>query len=327
MKAVSYTRFGPAGEVLEMSELPTPSPAPGEVLIRLSHSGVNPSDAKARAGARPGVTKPAFPRIIPHSDGAGIIEAVGDGVDAARIGTAVWIWNGQWQRSHGTAADYIALPGPQAVPLPEGVTPETGACLGIPGLTAAHAVFGNGAVAGRTLLISGGAGAVGHNAVQLAKWGGATVIATASPPDHARVTAAGADLVLDYRDPDRAAKITAAAGDGVDHAIEVEFGANAEMLADVLRPGGRITAYGSAKEMTPALPFGPMMFKALTLEMVLIYALAAPSRARAIQVLHEALVSGALVPAIDTSLPLARAAEAHDRVLTLGRTGAMLLEI
>jgi NADPH2:quinone reductase len=201
MHAISYTRFGAAADVLEWGKVDTPDPGPGEVLVRLSHSGVNPSDAKARAGARPGVTKPAFPRIIPHSDGAGVIEAVGDGVNNARISERVWIWNGQWQRSHGTAAEYIALPAAQAVPMPDAISAETGACLGIPGLTAAHTVFGGGDVKGQTLLISGGAGAVGHNAVQLAKWGGAKVIATASPRDVERVRAAGADHVLDSTPP------------------------------------------------------------------------------------------------------------------------------
>ncbi len=327
MKAISYTRFGPAAEVLELGEVVNPAPGPGEVLVRLSHSGVNPSDAKARAGARPGVTKPAFPRIIPHSDGAGIIEAVGDGVESSRVGEAVWIWNGQWQRSHGTAAEYIALPSEQAVPLPDGVSAETGACLGIPGLTAAHVVFGSGAVEGKTLLVSGGAGAVGHNAVQLAKWGGATVIATASPRDHARVRAAGADHVFDYRSPDLAASVHEASGGGVERAIEVEFGANIDLLAQVLKPGGCIIAYGSGRNMTPTLPFGPLMFKAIGIELVFVYSLDFDARARAISHLHKALLEGALKPAIDQVLPLSRAAEAHDAVMRAGRAGAVLLEI
>lgn len=327
MKCISYTRFGPAAEVLELVEMPVPTPEPGEVLVRLSHSGVNPSDANARAGARPGVTKPAFPRIIPHSDGTGVIEAVGEGVESARIGEPVWLWNGQWQRAFGTAAEYIALPSAQAVPLPEAVSAQTGACLGIPGLTAAHAVFGNGSVDGRTLLISGGAGAVGHNAVQLAKWGGARVIATASARDHERVRAAGADHVFDYSDPKLAESIMDASGGGVDHAIEVEFGSNALLLAEVLKTGARVAAYGSAKQMTPTLPFGPMMFKAITIEMVLIYVLDAQARARAIGLLHEALLGGGLTPAVDTVLPLSEAAQAHEAVMRSGRAGAVLLEI
>lgn len=328
MRAISYDRFGPAAEVLQLGDMELPAPAPGEVRVRLAWSGVNPSDAKARAGTRPGVTKPAFDRIIPHSDGAGEIDAVGDGVDAARIGQRVWIWNGQWQRAFGTAAEAICLPEDQAVPLPDGVDIAAGATLGIPGLTAAHAVFGGGNVAGQTLLISGGAGAVGHNAVQLAKWGGATVIATARGDGLMRAAEAGADHCLDYTDPDLAAQIVSATGGkGVDRAVEVEFGRNAAMLAEVMRPQGTICAYGSGAEMTPVLPFGPYLFKALTLDIVLIYILDAAPRTAAIHRLHEALLTGALRPAIAGTYPLAECAAAQDAVMTPGRSGAVLLEI
>ncbi len=328
MRAISYDRFGPAADVLERVEIDTPAPGPGEVRVRLAWSGVNPSDAKARAGARPGVTKPAFDRIIPHSDGAGEIDAVGSGVDAARIGQRVWVWNGQWQRPFGTAAEAICLPDAQAVHLPEGVDLAAGATLGIPGLTAAHAVFGSGDVAGQTLLISGGAGAVGHSAVQLAKWGGATVIATARGDGLTRAAEAGADHCLDYTDPELAAQILAASGGaGVDRAVEVEFGRNVTMLAEVMRPQGTICAYGSGAEMTPVLPFGPYLFKALTLDILLIYILHATARTQAIHRLHAALQAGALHPAIAGTYPLADCAAAQDAVMTPGRAGAVLLEI
>jgi len=326
MRAISSEGFGPARDVLVLDDIETPAPAPGEVLVRLSFSGVNPSDAKARAGARPGVTKPAFPRIIPHSDGSGMIEAVGDGVSDGRIGERVWIWNGQWQRAFGTAAEFIALPSEQAVPLPDGIALETGATLGIPGLTACHTVFGGGDVAGQTLLISGGAGAVGHNAVQLAKWGGAKVIATASKGAADYVKAAGADVVLDYADPDLTGKILEASG-GIDRAIEVEFGENATLLAEVMKPLGTIAAYGSGKDMTPELPFGPYLFKALKIDITLIYILPAPERKTAIERLHTALKAGALTPSIDTTYPLADCAAAHDRAMQPGRRGAVLLQI
>jgi len=328
MRAVFYDRFGPAAEVLSLGEVDTPAPGPGEVLVRLAFSGVNPSDAKARAGARPGVTRPPFPRIIPHSDGAGVIEAVGAGVDRSRIGERVWVFNGQWQRPCGTAADYIALPAAQAVPLPEGVALETGACLGIPGLTAAQTVFGGGEVAGRTLLISGGAGAVGHNAVQLARWGGARVIATAAPDAAGRVRAAGAEAVFDYADPELAAKIIdATRGRGIDRAVEVEFGRNAALLAEVMAPLGTIAAYGSARDMTPQLPFGAMLFKALKIDITLVYILPDPARKAAIGRLHKALCEGALKPEIHARYPLEDCARAHDAVLGHGRKGAVLLEI
>ena len=328
MRAVTYDRFGPAGDVLTLDTIDTPSPGAGEVLVRLAWSGVNPSDAKARVGTRPGVTKPPFARIVPHSDGAGVIEAVGDGVDGARVGQRVWIWNGQCQRAFGTAAEYIALPAEQAVPLPEGVDLATGATLGIPGLTACQTVLGGGDIAGRTLLISGGAGAVGHTAVQLAKWAGATVIATCSPGAEPRVRAAGADHVLDYSDPDLSARITEITGGrGVDRAVEVEFGENAALLGEVMAPLGTIATYGSGKDMAPTLPFGPFLFKALKIDISLIYILPAPERQRAIATLHSALQSGALRPEIGARLPLKDCAAAHNAVMTPGRAGAVLLDV
>ncbi|SLN50979.1 Phthiocerol synthesis polyketide synthase type I PpsC [Roseovarius albus] len=327
MRAMHYSRFGPAADVLELATVDTPSPAAGEVLVRLAYSGVNPSDSKARAGTRPGVTKPAFDQIIPHSDGSGVIKAVGDDVDQSRIGQRVWIYNGQWQRAFGTAAEYIALPAEQAVPLPEDVSLETGATLGIPGLTATQTVFGGGDVTGKTLLISGGAGAVGHNAVQLAKWAGATVIATASPSGNDRVRAAGAEHVLDYNDPELPQKIMDLSNGGVDRAIEVEFGTNAALLAEVMKPLGTVATYGSGKALTPELPFGPYLFKALKIDITLIYILPAPERAAAIVRLHQALSDGALQPAIATTYPLESCAEAQDAVMTSGRTGAVLLDM
>lgn len=328
MRAITYDRFGPASDVLTLTRIEPPAPAAGEVLVRLAWSGVNPSDAKARAGIRPGVTKPPFPQIIPHSDGAGVIEAVGAGVDAARIGERVWIWNGQWQRAYGTAAEYIALPQAQAVPLPDGVDLATGAVLGIPGLTACQTVFGSGDVAGQTLLISGGAGAVGHIAVQLAKWGGATVIATCSKEAEARVRAAGADHVLEYRDPDLTARIMEITGGrGVDRAVEVEFGENIAVLPEVVAPLGTIAVYGSGKQMAPTLPFGPYLFKALKIDITLIYILPDAARDAAIATLHKTLQDGALRPEIGARYALADCAEAHEAVMTPGRTGAVLLEI
>lgn len=327
MRAITYDKFGAASDVLTLTEVETPSPGIGEVLVRLNVSGVNPSDAKARAGVRPGVTKPAFDIVIPHSDGAGVIEAVGDGVPDARVGERVWIWNGQWQRAFGTAADYIALPARNAVPLPDAVSFDQGATLGIPGLTACHTVFGGGDIAGKIVVISGGAGAVGHMAVQLAKWGGATVIATSSVDAEAHVLAAGADVVLDYADPDLARKILDASDGGVDRAVEVEFGQNAALLADVMKPQATIAVYGSGKSMTPELPFGPFLFKALKIDISLIYILAAPEREAAIARLHAALEDGALHPSIDVTLPLEHCAKAHDRVMTPGRRGAVVLHM
>ncbi|APE44408.1 zinc-binding dehydrogenase [Sulfitobacter alexandrii] len=327
MQAITYDRFGPAREVLEIRETDNPAPGPGEVRVRLALSGVNPSDVKARAGTRPGVTKPAFPLIVPHSDGAGEIEAVGAGVDPARIGQRVWIWNGQWQRSHGTAATHITLPAQQAVPLPNGVGFDVGANLGIPGLTACHAVFGGGDVAGETVLVQGGAGTVGLLAVQLARWGGARVIATCSAADSDRVREAGADAVIDYRADDLADQVIAANdGKPVETVVEVEFGLNIAADTGLIAPNGRLAAYGSAKEMEPALSFGPLLFKAVTIDIILIYLLPAAPRALAIDRLHHALADGALHCPTERIFPLAETAAAHEAVEKGARNGAILVD-
>lgn len=328
MRAITYDRFGPAAEVLTLSDLPTPDPAPGEVLVRLQTSGVNPSDVKARAGGRPGVTAPPFPTIIPHSDGAGVVEAVGAGVDDARVGQRVWVWNGQWGRAFGTAAEYITLPEGQAVPLGDAISFEQGATLGIPAMTAAHVVLGNGPVAGKTLLISGGAGTVGHLAVQIAAQSGARVIATARGSGLDAARAAGAEAVFDYTDPDLAAQILAA-NDGapVDQIIEVEFGKNLATNTAVIAENGRIVAYGSAQDMTPTLPFYPLMFKAVTLELALIYLLSPAQRAQAIGHLNTLLDAGKLTARVAQVLPLEACAEAHDAVAAGGRAGAILLRM
>src|SRR5215217_6620651 len=208
MKAVWYDRNG-GSEVLTFGELPTPSPAPGEVLVRLATSGVNPSDWKSRSGT---TGRPmAFPRVVQHSDGAGTVEAVGEGVDKARIGERVWIWNGQWKRAFGTAAEHIALPSAQAVRLPENTGFDEGACLGIPALTALHAVLTDGGVSGQRVLVAGGAGSVGHYAVQFARLlGAAQVLATVSSEEKAaRATAGGADFAINYRTEEVAERVQA----------------------------------------------------------------------------------------------------------------------
>lgn len=326
MKAVTWRGFGPAWDVLKVEELATPTAGAGEVLVRVAYSGVNPSDCKARGGARPGVTKPPFEVIVPHSDGAGVIEAVGTGVDVARVGQRVWIWNGQWQRPFGTCAEYIAVPAEQAVALPNAVSLEDGAVMGIPGLTAAQTVFGGGDVAGQTVLVSGGGGSVGFLAVQLAAWGGATVIATCGARDVDRVKAAGASRVFDYASPTLAADILSASDGGVDRVVEVELGPNLPLLTEVLKPLGTIAAYGSAKDMSPEMPFGPMLFKALKLDISLIYILPLAERAAAIARLHAAFADGALKLDTPNVFALEEAAAAHEMVEAGGRTGAVLVK-
>lgn len=327
MRAVTYGRYGPARDVLELGEHPEVAPQAGEVRVALTFSAVNPSDVKRRASARPGIEEPPFDSVCPHSDGAGVIEEVGDGVDPTRVGERVWVWNGHWQRNWGTAAEKITLDAAQAVPLPEGVSFETGAQLGIPGLTAAHCVLGGGSVAGKTVLVHGGAGSVGYLAVQLAKWGGARVIATANPTDFDRVRHGGADTVLDYRSATLAADINAAAGRPVERIIDVEFGANIAVDAEVIAPNGVISVYGSQKEQTPTLPFYALLFKAVTIDIALIYILPDAPRRAAIKALHAAIAGGALDCPVDRVFKLSQTAVAHESVEQGGRNGATLIDV
>ncbi|WP_428647801.1 NADPH:quinone reductase [Roseibium sp.] len=329
MRAITYNRFGPAQDVLTLEDLPVPSAGPGEVLVRLVTSGVNPSDIRARAGGRPGVTKPPFPQIIPHSDGAGIIEAVGEGVQAQRIGERVWIWNGQWQRAFGTAADYIAVPSDQAVPLAEHVSFEEGAVLGIPGLTACHAVLGGGSVEDKLVLVSGGAGTVGNLAIQVAAASGARVLATARGEDGLKAAKdAGAEQVFDYSDDNLAEKILDwTGGKLVERIVEVEFGKNVETSTRIIAERGTIAAYCSAKDMTPVMPFYPLMFKAVTIDLVLVYILSASQRQEAIGNLTALLDRKALDFRVSEALELEDCARAHDIIAAGDRAGSVVLKI
>lgn len=313
MRAVWYEEIGPARQVLKYGELADPLPGPGEVRVRLRASGVNPSDVKARAGSRGAIT---YPRIIPHSDGAGEIDAVGAGVDAGRIGQRVWLWNAAWQRANGTCAELVCLPEQQAVVLPASTDWQAGACLGIPASTACHAVFADGEVDQQTVLVTGGAGAVGHYAIQLARWGGARVIATVSGDAKAEAARqAGAHAVINYCAGNVTEAILAAnGGQGVNRIVEVEFGGNLAVSNAVLSAGGVIAAYGSAANMKPELPFRPMMFNHTTLRMILVYALSTQERAKVIHRLTRALDSGALNHAIAARFDLSEAVEAHEAV-------------
>jgi NADPH:quinone reductase len=310
MKAAYYESVGPANDVLQVGERPTPQPQAGEVRIRVHTSGVNPSDVKSRAGARGAI---AYPYVIPHSDGAGVIESVGDGISASRIGERVWTWNAAWRRPFGTCAEYVCLPSAQVVALPANTDFAAGACLGIPAMTACHAVLGDGSVSGKTVLVTGGAGAVGHYAIQFARWSGATVIATVSGAEKARhAKAAGAHHVINYREQDVAGTVKAlTAGAGVDRIVEVEFGGNLAVSNQLLKTGGVIAAYGSMAAPTPQLPFYPMMFNHTTVQMLLVYLLTASQRERVCKLIGEALRSGVLQHNIAASYCLNDVAKAH----------------
>jgi NADPH2:quinone reductase len=312
MRAAWYERNGPAREVLVVGEMPTPSPGPGEVLVRLACSGVNPSDWKTRSGSRPMIA----PRVIPHSDGAGTIEAVGEGVARARVGERVWIWNGQWKRSFGTAAEYIALPAAQAVALPPNASFEAGACLGIPALTAWRAVQVDGGVSNQTVLVAGGAGAVGHYAVQMAKLLGATrVIATVSSAEKAaHAKAAGADEVINYRDENVAERVRELTGGrGVDRVVEVDLAANGALLPEIVARDGICACYGSGTRDV-SLSFGPMILSGAAIRFFIVYELSEEARSQALAQLGYWLEAGKLQHAVGATMPLAEIVAAHEAV-------------
>src|SRR3984893_9540001 len=312
MRAAYYEHNGPADAVLKLGEVETPRPGPGEVRVKLATSGVNPSDVKARSGA---TRKIAYPRVVPHSDGAGEIDLVGDGVSAARVSEPVWVWNGQWLRPVASCAKSIVLPAAQALRLPAKTGFEVGACLGIPAMTAYHAVAVAGAAPGVTLLIAGGAGAVGHYAIQFAKAAGATVIATISSPEKADAArAAGADHTIDYRRENVGERVMAITGKkGVDAIVEVDFAANAMLAPHVLRERGTIVIYGTASQQSeiPSMLFLP---NAITLKFIYVYELNATERSATLDAITRALEAGALATLIGKTFPLADIAAAHDAV-------------
>jgi NADPH:quinone reductase len=309
MRAAFYESMGPARDVLRVEEVKTPEPGPGEVRVRLHTSGVNPSDVKSR-----GLRKIAFPRVTPHSDGAGVIDAAGEGVAKSRVGERVWIWNGQFQRPSGTAAEFITVPAVQAARLPDNVSFEAGATLGIPALTAWQAIELSGADKSTTLFISGGAGSVSQFAIQFARLRGAKVITTVSSPDKADVAReAGADHCIDYKREDvgaRVAEITG--GRGVDAVIEMDLTANAKLIPMVLRPKGSVIVYGTGAEAT--IPAFFCLINSVRLQFFLVYQLDAQERERAVAGVNRALEQGKLTCRIGPTFPLADVAAAHEAV-------------
>ena len=313
MKAVWYESIGEAEQVLNYGDLEDPQINDGEVLVKLKTSGVNPSDVKIRAGARGELQ---FPRIIPHSDGGGIIVKVGEEVSEDRIGERVWIWNGAFGRAFGTCSELIVLPSSQAVTMSDDVSFETAACLGIPASTAYYGIFADGPVKDQTILITGGAGAVGYLGIQLAKWSGAHVISTVSGDDKATVAeAAGADLVVNYKTDNVIKAVNDfTKGHGVDRILEVEFGGNLSVSEHVIKNNGVIAAYGSVTEANPSVPFYNLMFKSVKLNTYLIYIVADSDRANINQGINAALSDNALTPIIAKSFQLSETVNAHQSV-------------
>lgn len=327
MRTALYSRTGPAHDVLAVVERPRPEPGPGEVRVRVAWSGVNPSDVKSRAGTRS--KDLPYPEVIPHSDGAGVIDAVGAGVSAERIGERVWLWNGAWGRAHGTAAEWLTLPAAQAVRLPDAVPLDVGANLGIPALTALHALTVDSGVQGKCVLIAGGAGAVGHYAVQMARLLGARrIIATVSSEEKAVLArAAGADVTIDYRRENLAERISQITdGQGVDRIVEVDFAVNAAQDFAMIAPEGQIVVYGSgAAEVV--VPFVPAILKNVRVSFFIVYHLSAADRAAAIVQLTHWLEAGVLKHNIALRLPLERIAEAHDAVESGRIVGNVVLAV
>jgi NADPH2:quinone reductase len=327
MQAAWFESFGPAKDVLQVGELQAPSPGPGEVLVRVRTSGVNPSDVKKRAGSFPNLLDDGL--VIPNSDGAGVIESVGEGVDANRLGERVWLYQAQFARRFGTAAEYVSIDSHRAPNLPGNVSFEVGACLGIPVMTAHRAVFADGDVAGKTILITGGAGRVGYYAIQWASQAGANVIATASnEADKNACVAAGAQGVVNHRGDDVVGQIMAASdGKLVDRIVDVEFGANLPTSIEVLKVGGVIATYSSSQMPEPKLPFYTMMYKDLTLRIIIVYAMPESAKQHAIDDINKALTRGALHHRIAETMPLAEIAKGNE-VVEQGRIrGAVVLTI
>ncbi|MEM1034622.1 MAG: NADPH:quinone reductase [Myxococcota bacterium] len=312
MKAAVYRATG-SPDVLRIEDIPAPQPASGEVLVRIHASGVNPSDTKTRSGMFP--LGDGWERMVPHNDGAGLIEDVGAGVSASRVGERVWLHTTQWGGFNGTAAAYAVARADRAIRLPDDVSFAAGATFGVPLLTAWQSVMMNGAVDGRTVLVQGGAGAVGNYAIQIARAKGARVITTVSAPAKAAAArGAGADEVIDYRRENVTARVLEATkGRGVDHLIEVNLSVNGPKLDAWVKPGGFIAVYGSDDPMAE-IPAISAIVRQLRFGFFLVYELAPDVLAAATRDLTELLASGRLQPYIDEVFPLERVADAHRRV-------------
>jgi NADPH2:quinone reductase len=331
--AVSYSNFGEARDVLTLGPQAVAAPRAGEVVVRIHATGVNPSDVKKRTGW--GSFQPPAEPIIPHSDGAGVVEAVGEGVSRDWIGRRVWLFNAQGAASYGgsgpeagTAATYSVLPLSHVVPLPDNVSFEIGACLGVPARTAHYVTFCDGPVAGKIVLVQGGAGAVGELAVQFASAAGATVITTVSSPEKAEIARkAGAAHVIDRHKEDVVAAVRAIAPEGVDRIIEVDFGANAAIDARVLRLGGQIASFSSPSNRTPAIPYYPLQFTNAQIRLAPIFMISKADSDRGLADINFALSMGTLRPTLAAVYGLDEIATAHEHVETARTPGNVVVRI
>ncbi len=323
MKAVWYEQNGGA-EVLQYGEMPDPQPGQGEVLVRVATSGVNPSDWKRRQGVTALIP---FPRVIPNQDGAGVIEAVGDGVNQSRIGERVWLFESQFGRPFGTGAEYTVQPSGHAVRLPDDTDFAAAAGLGVPAMTAHRCVFSDGPVTGKTVMVTGGAGAVGHYAVQLAKLGGAAVITTVSSDEKAQIARdAGADHTINYREENTSERILElTSGDGVDLVVEVDMAANFPVSQQVLKRSGVLAVYFAGSSDGPAVP---LRFNStnITIRMVLVYDMPDFAKAAAVADITSWLEQGKLAPFAGPHFSLEQLKDAHLAVEN-GAIGKVIVDV
>lgn len=324
MKAVWFENFGSAKDVLVVGEQPDPKPVAGEVLVELSTSGVNPSDVKKRAGSFPDLLDNGL--VIPHSDGAGVIVEVGDGVSSSRIGERVWVYQAQYGRRFGTAAERVSIDGRRAVVLPDNTSFEVGACLGIPVMTAHRCVFADGSVEQKKVLITGGAGRVGYYAIQWAKQDGAFVVATASnPEDEKTCYDVGADAVINHRETSWSqAVLEATQGDKVQRVVDVEFGANLDQVLNCIDMNGVIASYASVANPEPKLPFFRMMYLDITLRLVIVYAMPEEAKVHAIKDITHALENDRLKHRIAHRVSLTDIVTSHELIENGGFRGCVI---
>ena len=326
MKAVWYERTGAAPDVLTFGDMPTPMAGPGEVRVRLEASGVNPADVGRRAGSYRALE---FSRVIPNSDGAGIVDQLGDGVTRLSVGQRVWLFNGQRNgRAFGTAAEYIALAEHLVTPLPDNVSFAAGATLGIPCMTAWSCLFGDGPIAGQTVLVTGGAGAVGHYAVQLAKWGGARVIATVSSAFKAeQARLAGADLVIDYKTEDVIAKTMAfTERRGVNRVVDVDFGGNIATTLKMMAMNSTLAVYATNGNRSPVVPMRELMERCVALRALVLFALPPPLLAAAQADISKWLAAGTRIHNVAAQFALSETAQAHLAVEKGGKLGTVIVD-
>lgn len=326
MQAAWFEKQGPAADVFNIGQQPTPEPSQGQARVRLYASAVNPSDVKKRAGLQPAPIDQG--PVIPHSDGAGIIDAVGSGVAESRIGERVWVYQAQYQRRLGTAAEYVTLPIERVVTLPDDVDFAVGACMGIPAMTAHRCVFADGDVSGQNILVTGAAGRVGYYAVQWAKAAGARVIATIGREQCIEdVGEAGADSIINYREDNLLEAISDFTGGvGVNRVIDVEFGTNLPTTLQIIASGGVIATYSSSQMPEPKLPFYPLMFKDISIRLVLVYAMPEAAKQQAAADIITRLQEGKLKHRISKRYALIDIAKAHETIEAGGVRGCVVVD-